>query len=182
MSDALLQVGAQCAFPSCNLNDFLPIKCKCKSTFCRDHIFPDNHSCSAVKEYDADSSAASQFGQLKRCAFGECTKPSLYAFTAEPDRETCDKCHSAFCVQCVDSYCPKNSCSQGAHPDTDIQTPMPAPQKYQRPQHPHPPPVIFSKRTLDQSSPLRQGQNPSSQRRSPRPTRSSLPNIARFSS
>ena len=47
MSEGLPSVGAHCSLPSCNLNDFLPIRCLCHQLFCRDHIAPDVHSCPA---------------------------------------------------------------------------------------------------------------------------------------
>ncbi|KAF6764923.1 hypothetical protein DFP72DRAFT_869596 [Ephemerocybe angulata] len=95
----LLQVGAHCSLPSCNLNDFLPIRCKCGNVFCRDHILPDAHACSAVStEYDPTTSDGKDGEKLKRCDVESCNKPSLYAFTTEPERETCEKCHKAFCV------------------------------------------------------------------------------------
>ncbi|KAJ3530713.1 hypothetical protein NMY22_g8455 [Coprinellus aureogranulatus] len=100
MSD-LLQVGARCSLSSCNINDFLPITCKCGHTFCREHIFPDSHGCSAVST-SAASGAEAQEGNEKtklcRCSVEGCSKPTMFAFTATPERETCNQCNKAFCV------------------------------------------------------------------------------------
>lgn len=102
MSD-LLQVGTQCSLSSCNVNDFLPITCKCTQVFCRDHILPDAHACPAVT---TSTGAGTQAGRdekegLRRCDIEGCNKPTLFAFTTSVGRETCEKCRKAFCVECV---------------------------------------------------------------------------------
>ncbi|KAJ2917633.1 hypothetical protein MD484_g2764, partial [Candolleomyces efflorescens] len=91
-----MDVGAHCTVSSCNVRDFLPIACKCNNLYCRDHISPDLHLCAAIHEYDPSQSSG--LAKLRRCDFEGCNKSSLFAFTAEPERETCDKCRKAFCV------------------------------------------------------------------------------------
>jgi len=103
MSD-LIKVGAHCAVPTCNVLDFLPLTCKCDLVLCRDHIFPDNHACSAVQEPMVEGvgvAPTTTSNPLRRCGLEGCQKPTLYAFTTEPQRETCERCHGSFCVQCV---------------------------------------------------------------------------------
>ncbi|KAJ2933957.1 hypothetical protein H1R20_g3120, partial [Candolleomyces eurysporus] len=91
-----MDIGAHCAVASCNVRDFLPIACKCNNLYCRDHISPDLHSCTEIHEYDPSQSSG--LPKLRRCDIEGCNKPSLFAFTTVPDRETCDKCRKAFCV------------------------------------------------------------------------------------
>ncbi|KAJ2958113.1 hypothetical protein NUW54_g14554 [Trametes sanguinea] len=52
------EIGAHCALPSCNLNDFLPIRCKCDKLFCRDHIAPDAHRCPLLVRSDSAQASA----------------------------------------------------------------------------------------------------------------------------
>ncbi|TFK93129.1 hypothetical protein K466DRAFT_642950 [Polyporus arcularius HHB13444] len=102
MSDGLPAVGAHCSLSSCNLNDFLPIRCKCQQLFCRDHIAPDVHHCplqQATQCTDAPSS------KLQRCAAQGCNKPSLESFIANPtdiinrSPAVCSGCSQAYCAQ-----------------------------------------------------------------------------------
>ena len=95
----VMDVGAHCTVSSCNVRDFLPIACKCNNLYCRDHISPDLHLCAAIHEYDPSQSSG--LAKLRRCDFEGCNKSSLFAFTAEPERETCEKCRKAFCVEYV---------------------------------------------------------------------------------
>ncbi|OJT04070.1 hypothetical protein TRAPUB_5222 [Trametes pubescens] len=53
----LVHIGASCALPTCNMNDFLPIRCKCDQLFCRDHIQPDLHTCPLLAQ-DAQRGAS----------------------------------------------------------------------------------------------------------------------------
>lgn len=138
MSD-LLQVGSQCSLSTCNVSDFLPITCKCTQVFCRDHILPDAHACTAVT---TPTGAGAQAGgqakeRLRRCDIEGCNKPTLFAFTTSVERETCEKCRKAFCVECVVhircSTSPSNHTalyelerSSHRYPDTHSCTPIPA--------------------------------------------------------
>ncbi|TFK26369.1 hypothetical protein FA15DRAFT_679620 [Coprinopsis marcescibilis] len=101
-SNPILQIGVQCAVPTCSVVDFLPFTCKCKQAYCRDHIFADNHSCTAAVNAVVDASAVEAAGSsgapLHRCALEGCRKPTLYAFTTDPQRESCDQCRGLFCV------------------------------------------------------------------------------------
>ncbi|KAF8964636.1 hypothetical protein BDZ97DRAFT_1814805 [Flammula alnicola] len=74
MSD-LLQIGAHCSLPSCNVLDFLPTTCKCNKSFCSQHISPDRHAC-----------------LLLNANF-----PSLRIYKGGTD-ETCTACQKSFCV------------------------------------------------------------------------------------
>lgn len=100
-------VGAHCALPSCNVNDFLPIKCTCEQVFCRAHISPDLHACPSLdahSNFQPDSSSDPS-KRLQRCAFETCNKPSLESFLSSETREdssrspaVCSRCSKAFCV------------------------------------------------------------------------------------
>jgi predicted nucleic acid binding AN1-type Zn finger protein len=42
----LMDIGEHCAF--CGQIDFLPFKCSCNQTFCKQHRFPEIHQCSSL--------------------------------------------------------------------------------------------------------------------------------------
>ncbi|MFK9312086.1 AN1-type zinc finger protein, partial [Escherichia coli] len=69
---------------SCNLNDFLPIRCRCNALFCTDHITPDSHHCPVQQTTVAQGSDTGSF-TLPRCAAQSCSKLSLEAFIANPE-------------------------------------------------------------------------------------------------
>ena len=97
-------IGAHCSLERCNVNDFLPIKCRCERVFCKDHISPDSHLCPLV---DASLSAVptAPAEKLQRCAAKECNKPSLEAFMANKSGiegrtpALCPQCRKAFCAR-----------------------------------------------------------------------------------
>lgn len=101
-------IGAHCALSSCNVNDFLPIKCKCERLYCRDHIFPEAHECPVAAASASPSNPLSST-KLERCAFETCKKPSLEAFLSASTREDaagrsaalCEGCKKAFCAEYV---------------------------------------------------------------------------------
>lgn len=97
-------IGAHCSLERCNVNDFLPIKCRCDRLFCKDHISPESHSCPVLS--NASTLEPQQFSQkLQRCAAQGCAKPSLEAFVAQSsDKEgrtpaLCPRCTQAFCAR-----------------------------------------------------------------------------------
>ena len=102
-SRSLPAVGAHCALPSCNLNDFLPIRCRCQQLFCREHVAPDVHDCPLQRATPTSSDAPAL--KLQRCAAQGCNKPSLESFIANPTDTTnrspavCQACTQAFCAQ-----------------------------------------------------------------------------------
>ncbi|KAI0710459.1 hypothetical protein C8T65DRAFT_829639 [Cerioporus squamosus] len=102
MSEGLPSVGAHCSLPSCNLNDFLPIRCQCQQLFCRDHIAADVHHCPAQQ---ATQNTDTPSSKLQRCAAQGCNKPSLESFIATPTDTTnrspavCSGCSQAYCAQ-----------------------------------------------------------------------------------
>ena len=104
-------IGSHCAKTLCNDLDFLPIKCThCSSTFCRHHISPPAHDCTAVDKKVGDS--PSDWVSRTKCAVEGCDKPSLdSAFTTDRVEDeidavggarrngvTCSDCGSAYCV------------------------------------------------------------------------------------
>ncbi|KAI0373373.1 hypothetical protein BV20DRAFT_990100 [Pilatotrama ljubarskyi] len=100
----LVDVGAHCALATCNVNDFLPIRCRCDRLFCREHVSPDAHDCPRLAPQPG-TAAPSPSLQLQRCAQPSCNKPSLEAYTANAtdtaDRSPalCPECKHAFCAQ-----------------------------------------------------------------------------------
>jgi len=49
--DQMLTVGQQCSDPTCNLIDFLPLKCQhCQKAYCGDHFLPMVHKCDHYDE------------------------------------------------------------------------------------------------------------------------------------
>ncbi|KAH9857729.1 hypothetical protein C2E23DRAFT_770677 [Lenzites betulinus] len=100
----LVHIGAHCALSSCNLNDFLPIRCRCDRLYCRDHIQPDAHACPVLAE-QAQPGEPTSFSKLQRCAAQSCTKPSLEAYvavaedTAGRSPALCPGCSQAFCAE-----------------------------------------------------------------------------------
>lgn len=103
MSESLPSIGAHCAAPSCNVNDFLPIRCKCEKLFCKDHILPENHDCS-VNQITNTLTGTHANLKLQRCAAERCDKPSLEAFVADSadvtnrTPATCPGCKQSFCA------------------------------------------------------------------------------------
>ncbi|PCH38784.1 hypothetical protein WOLCODRAFT_64537 [Wolfiporia cocos MD-104 SS10] len=95
-------IGAHCSVSTCNVNDFLPIRCKCDLLFCKDHIAPELHSCGV------DPSVRDPIlpvpPKRQKCAAQGCTKPSLesaIADSADVDNRipaVCPRCKSAFCA------------------------------------------------------------------------------------
>ncbi|QRV92547.1 AN1-type zinc finger protein 1 [Ceratobasidium sp. AG-Ba] len=56
----MLFVGSSCSHPSCNLVDFLPIRCDlCATTFCSDHFRPLDHQCPKYDHSKVDRVAPS---------------------------------------------------------------------------------------------------------------------------
>lgn len=108
-----LQIGAHCALARCNVNDFLPLRCKCDKLFCRDHIAPDVHACTVLVPTTPDPAGVSdEKEKMQRCAAHGCAKLSLEAFVAPGQAEAgrvaalCPRCHQAFCSSCVYPYFP----------------------------------------------------------------------------
>ncbi|KAF7796519.1 hypothetical protein EIP86_007698 [Pleurotus ostreatoroseus] len=101
---SLPAIGAQCSLENCNLNDFLPIRCRCDLLFCKDHISPEAHACRLL-EWKKDAPASTDATKkLERCAADKCTKPSLEAYVADSEKiagrtpAVCPRCTQAFCA------------------------------------------------------------------------------------
>lgn len=111
MSSTTPEIGAHCSLPSCNINDFLPIRCRCDQLFCREHIRADLHSCSIIQTSGVDINdlrSSSSLQPLQKCAANGCTKPSLEAFVSDEARgdtrrvaAVCPRCQLSFCVSYV---------------------------------------------------------------------------------
>ncbi|EMD34513.1 hypothetical protein CERSUDRAFT_159056 [Gelatoporia subvermispora B] len=93
-------IGAHCSVTSCNVNDFLPMRCRCDQLFCKDHISPESHSCPVDPAAKESSEPAEK---LQRCALDKCSKPSLEAFVS--DNTNTSGRIPAVCHQCRLSYC-----------------------------------------------------------------------------
>ncbi|KAI0747720.1 hypothetical protein C8Q80DRAFT_1168216 [Daedaleopsis nitida] len=124
MSEEIPSIGTQCSLPSCNLNDFLPIRCRCQNLYCADHIAPDVHDCSLLEQ--TAQSPATPALKLQRCAVQSCNKPSLESFIANPSDTSnrspavCSGCQQAFCAQHREPLA--HSC---APPPLDTSSPVP---------------------------------------------------------
>ncbi|KAI0811105.1 hypothetical protein BC629DRAFT_1672292 [Irpex lacteus] len=97
-------IGAHCALDTCNVNDFLPIRCRCDRLFCKDHISPETHTCPTLQNEDKSTGSAPQW-KLQRCAVEKCNEPSLDAYVVDDsdtkDRPptTCERCKRSFCAK-----------------------------------------------------------------------------------
>ncbi|KAH8102830.1 hypothetical protein BXZ70DRAFT_1006023 [Cristinia sonorae] len=98
-------IGAHCSLSSCNLNDFLPIKCKCGHLFCKDHIFAEAHSCTAAVSRGQSASETVPSEKLQRCALETCKKPSLEAFVSSSTRADSEGRSAALCSGCSKAFC-----------------------------------------------------------------------------
>ncbi|TCD62612.1 hypothetical protein EIP91_006626 [Steccherinum ochraceum] len=96
-------IGAHCSLSSCNINDFLPIKCKCDHLFCKDHIFPDAHSCPVASAGPSETNTPAE--KLQRCAVDGCRKPSLEAFVSTSTRADSEGRSAALCSGCNKAFC-----------------------------------------------------------------------------
>ncbi|EPS97041.1 hypothetical protein FOMPIDRAFT_1037970 [Fomitopsis schrenkii] len=103
MSHAIPTIGAHCSLASCNLNDFLPIRCACDQVFCRDHAPPDKHLCPAMTDRMA-SGGERATNAREKCAKADCSRPSLESAVREGDGgqertpARCLGCGSCFCA------------------------------------------------------------------------------------
>jgi len=98
-------IGAHCSLSSCNLNDFLPIKCKCEQLFCKDHIIPEAHSCPQAVTAAVFTANEGASAKLERCALGQCKKPSLEAFLSAETRADPKGRSAALCGGCKKAFC-----------------------------------------------------------------------------
>lgn len=106
MTSSTPEIGAHCSLTSCNVNDFLPIRCRCDQVFCREHISPDLHSCTVIQTFGSDINESSSLSRpLQKCAAEGCTKPSLEAFVSDSLREDTESRAAAVCDRCRGSFC-----------------------------------------------------------------------------
>lgn len=98
----VLDIGAHCSMPSCNLNDFLPIRCKCERLFCRNHIVADTHNC-PVSQFTTSTSTF--VNKLQRCTAQGCSKPSLEAYVSNSTSAAAGERSTAVCARCQQSFC-----------------------------------------------------------------------------
>ncbi|KAI0714475.1 hypothetical protein C8Q72DRAFT_868744 [Fomitopsis betulina] len=102
MSHAIPTIGAHCSLTSCNLNDFLPIRCACDQVFCRDHAPPDKHSCPVIADRIALGEERATEAREK-CAKADCHRPSLESAVREGEAQErtstrCPGCGACFCA------------------------------------------------------------------------------------
>ncbi|KAI0807008.1 hypothetical protein C8Q74DRAFT_1225393 [Fomes fomentarius] len=117
-------IGAHCALSSCNLNDFLPIRCRCDQLYCTDHIPPDVHHCPL--QHSTTPSTARPALNLQRCAAQGCHKPSLESFIANPSDTT--NRSPAVCSGCTQAFCAQHR-EPSAHSCTPSTSAVPVPEK-----------------------------------------------------
>lgn len=105
MSDALPAIGAHCSRSSCNLNDFLPIRCVCDRLFCRDHVAPDRHGCPVAAERMASVGEARATPAREKCAKDGCRRPSLDSAVRDEEGRGQESRTPAACVGCGGCFC-----------------------------------------------------------------------------
>ncbi|KLO16000.1 hypothetical protein SCHPADRAFT_901958 [Schizopora paradoxa] len=128
-----MSVGKQCSASTCQLVDFLPIKCDhCKEPFCSDHFKPESHKCSKWDSSQADRRALECFVCTKLIAIPpgadpnirmdehlsrECPgKPGVVKASTTPicGAPRCQKKLVAQAIECKD--CKKKFCASHYHP------------------------------------------------------------------
>jgi len=114
------QIGARCAHPVCDLNDFLPIRCPlCTEIFCREHASPpDKHQCFGARN---DVVGDGEGAKMTRCEIEGCKKitlgfessgtggSSVTTTAREAAGGRCPGCGGAFCAShrhAVSHACP----------------------------------------------------------------------------
>ncbi|KAH9922429.1 uncharacterized protein B0H18DRAFT_519072 [Fomitopsis serialis] len=105
MSNALPAIGAHCALSSCNLNDFLPIRCACDRLFCRDHVAPDRHGCPVAAERMASVGEARTTLAREKCAKDGCGRPSLDSAVRDEEGRGQESRTPAVCGRCGRCFC-----------------------------------------------------------------------------
>ncbi|KAG1832746.1 hypothetical protein EV424DRAFT_1367937 [Suillus variegatus] len=97
-------VGLRCDLTSCNEVDFLPIKCHCNKVFCRYHISLDKHTCASL-DASGPSEERAPIVKCRRCALGDCKKPSLESVISQEVNLETKPTSSAACTKCLLSFC-----------------------------------------------------------------------------
>ncbi|KZT03417.1 uncharacterized protein LAESUDRAFT_368461 [Laetiporus sulphureus 93-53] len=119
---ALPFIGAHCSLLSCNLNDYLPIRCRaCDQLFCKDHIAPELHECLTATLPQVPLQTAKR----QRCAADGCERLTLESAILDTT-DTVGRT-PAVCPQCSLSFCSihrapgSHSCSNVNASDTTKQ-------------------------------------------------------------
>lgn len=85
-------IGQHCSFQSCNLLDFLPIKCDlCLLTFCKEHAFITSHNCVKFNDRVVTDAGKNPL-QYYECKFESCDQKELVAIE-------CEFCKLNFCLK-----------------------------------------------------------------------------------
>lgn len=96
-------IGQHCSLPSCNLLDFLPIKCElCGLVFCKEHYSVTAHKCEKYQE-QAEAPHVSRPFESFACSLEGCS-------ARERVQVTCEFCRRDFCMRHrlqVDHKCPQ---------------------------------------------------------------------------
>ncbi|EGO21632.1 hypothetical protein SERLADRAFT_357479 [Serpula lacrymans var. lacrymans S7.9] len=115
----LTPTGAHCALSSCNTFDFLPIRCQCTKLFCRFHISPELHDCSAQDLVNRQPELRPSV--QSKCTLQSCGNASLESILKP--KEDGDARPSVLCSNCMQPFCiahrhPKDhSCSGPKKPE-----------------------------------------------------------------
>lgn len=86
----LPRLGQNCAEPSCNQLDFLPLNCKCGTLFCSDHFSKHALDCPAVQVENEPNVEPSKPNYV-------CSNPGCKSASYLP--LICEKCLQHFCVR-----------------------------------------------------------------------------------
>lgn len=93
-------IGVHCALASCNERDFLPTQCDCLRSFCRFHISPDSHNCTASRKPVVTPQSLT--AGRARCTLSGCNNPLLTSWTGGVGDE---RTPAAGCLACGLSFC-----------------------------------------------------------------------------
>uniref|UniRef100_A0A1B6GBC9 AN1-type domain-containing protein n=1 Tax=Cuerna arida TaxID=1464854 RepID=A0A1B6GBC9_9HEMI len=86
----LPKLGERCSRVDCKQLDFLPVLCSlCQGTFCKDHSFPNNHSCTKVVDNVVQEKRSTS--EWFSCHAPECKERSAVEML-------CTKCGFHFCL------------------------------------------------------------------------------------
>lgn len=85
------EIGSQCAFDLCKLNDFLPFTCQhCTLVFCKDHFNIISHKCKS--NFDNTVLEAGKSFKNYVCSKDDCKSSS-------PVEMNCQVCKKHFCLE-----------------------------------------------------------------------------------
>jgi len=84
-------LGEKCGFPECKTLDFLPLRCKfCEGTFCKAHLFPDEHLCEKNDDRRVTDNPPTEKFAIQ-CSLSDCKNTELVEII-------CPLCSNHYCL------------------------------------------------------------------------------------